>query len=154
MFITNWGVEGNTYNSEHRSNSELKVGCLIPKSHKFCVFSFSVAVDCLGLNNPTNGQVSLTGTTFMHTATYTCPSGFFLVGDETRTCQSNGLWTELPPECIGKSMVQYIHLWHNLEVAKRDHLEQKIFWLGIPAKQSPNPFKLYTMHCYLPIQCR
>ncbi|XP_064397102.1 uncharacterized protein LOC135343974 isoform X1 [Halichondria panicea] len=36
-------------------------------------------VDCMGLNNPANGMVAVSGTTFTHTATYSCLSGFALI---------------------------------------------------------------------------
>ena len=47
------------------------------------------AVDCGTLTNPVNGQVSHPGgTTFGQTATYSCNTGYNLVGDSTRTCQA------------------------------------------------------------------
>ena len=58
------------------------------------------AVDCGTLTNPTNGQVSHTGrTTFGQTATYSCDTGYILVGDNTRTCQATGVWSRSEPTC-------------------------------------------------------
>ena len=57
-------------------------------------------VDCGTLTNPTNGQVSNTaGTTFGQTATYSCNTGYNLVGDSTRTCQAIGNWSGSVPTC-------------------------------------------------------
>ncbi len=62
-------------------------------------------MDCGPLNNITNGVVDTSsGTTFMKTATYTCYLGYMLVGDDSRTCQSNGEWSMAPPVCNGKGI--------------------------------------------------
>ena len=57
---------------------------------------------CSNLANPTNGQVSHTGgTTLGQTATYSCNTGYTLVGGSTRTCQSTGVWSGSTPTCQG-----------------------------------------------------
>ena len=61
-----------------------------------------VAVDCGPLANPNNGAVSLSGTTFMNIATYSCSAGHSLVnGDEIRECQSDETWSGTQPLCQG-----------------------------------------------------
>ena len=60
------------------------------------------AVDCMGLNNPANGMVALSGTTFTHTATYSCLSGFALIGQDTRQCLATRLWSGEEPTCVGE----------------------------------------------------
>ena len=61
---------------------------------------FSTVVDCGTLANPANGQVSTTArTTFRQTATYSCNTGYNLVGDSTRTCQATGQWSGSVPTC-------------------------------------------------------
>ena len=58
------------------------------------------AVDCDNLTDPANGQVDhTTGTTFGQTATYSCNTGYNLVGDSTRTCQATGEWSGSAPTC-------------------------------------------------------
>ena len=60
----------------------------------------STAVDCGALTNPANGQVSHTsGTAFEQNATYSCNTGYNLVGDSTRTCQATGQWSGSAPTC-------------------------------------------------------
>ena len=60
------------------------------------------AVDCDSLTTPANGQVNHTaGTTFGQTATYSCDTGYNLVGDSTRTCQALGNWSGRAPTCQG-----------------------------------------------------
>ncbi len=66
--------------------------------HLFPVYF--TAVDC-GPLTINNGQVSTTsGTTFMMTATYTCNTGYTLIGANTRTCGGDGQWTPVAPMCL------------------------------------------------------
>ena len=58
------------------------------------------AVDCGNLTDPANGSVNHTaGTTFGQNATYSCDTGYNLVGDSTRTCNATGNWSESEPTC-------------------------------------------------------
>ena len=62
-------------------------------------FLFTV---CGALTNPENGRVSYTtGTTFGLTATYGCDTGYNLMGDSIRTCQTTGEWSGSEPTCQG-----------------------------------------------------
>ena len=66
------------------------------------IYSILIVVDCGPLNDPANGRVSHTaGTTFEQTATYSCNTGYNLLGDSTRTCQATGNWSESAPTCQG-----------------------------------------------------
>ena len=66
-------------------------------------------MDCDSLTDPANGQVDLTsGTTFGQTATYSCNTGYNLVGDSTRTCQTVGNWSGSRPTCEG--MLLYLDM--------------------------------------------
>ena len=70
------------------------------------VFLFLTAVDCGNLPDPDNGQVNHTaGTTFGQTATYSCNTGYNLVGDSTRTCQATGNWSGSVPTCRGMYVI-------------------------------------------------
>ena len=63
---------------------------------------FLAAVDCGSLTDPANGQVNhVAGTTFRQTATYSCNTGYNLVGDSIRTCQAAGDWSGSAPTCQG-----------------------------------------------------
>ena len=60
------------------------------------------AVDCGNLTDPAYGQVNHTaGTKFGQTATYSCNTGYSLVGENTRTCQATGNWSWSAPTCQG-----------------------------------------------------
>ena len=66
------------------------------------IFLILTAVDCDSLTDPTNGQITLTaGTTLGQNATYSCNTGYNLVGESTRTCQASGNWSESAPTCEG-----------------------------------------------------
>ncbi|XP_064386240.1 P-selectin-like isoform X2 [Halichondria panicea] len=63
-------------------------------------------VDCGALMAPSNGAVDTSsGTTFMMTATYTCNTGYNIVGSESRTCGASitngptGVWSPAAPVC-------------------------------------------------------
>ena len=67
--------------------------------------SLLTVVDCGTLTNPANGQVSHTaGTTFGQTATYSCNTGYNLMGNSIRTCQATGVWSGSASSCQGTSM--------------------------------------------------
>ena len=73
------------------------------KSIKSHSCSLSTVVDCGTLTNPASGQVSHTGrATFRQTATYSCDTGYNLVGDSNRTCQATGVWSASEPICQGR----------------------------------------------------
>ena len=60
------------------------------------------AVNCGSLTDPANGQVNQTaGTTLGQTATYSCNTGYKLVGNSPRTCQATGNWSGSVPTCQG-----------------------------------------------------
>ena len=68
------------------------------------------AVDCGTLINPANGQVTHTGrTTFGQTATYSCGTGYNLVGDSDRTCQATGAWSGSEPICQSTLLKELEH---------------------------------------------
>ena len=59
-------------------------------------------MDCGNLTTLANGQVShTTGTSLGQAATYSCNTGYNLVGDSTRTCEAAGLWSGSAPTCQG-----------------------------------------------------
>ncbi len=54
---------------------------------------------CPDLPNPFNGRVVLTSTTFGSRATYTCETGYGLVGKGVQVCQADGTWSSTAPTC-------------------------------------------------------
>ena len=73
-------------------------------------FLFLTVVDCGTLSNPANGQVSHTaGMTFGQTATYTCNTGYRLVGDSNQTCQATGRWSGSAPTCQGVLLLTHMY---------------------------------------------
>ena len=59
-------------------------------------------MDCGNLNDPANGSVTHnSGSTFGETATYSCNTGYNLVGNRTGVCQDTGEWSGSTPTCRG-----------------------------------------------------
>ncbi|XP_064400356.1 sushi, von Willebrand factor type A, EGF and pentraxin domain-containing protein 1-like [Halichondria panicea] len=60
---------------------------------------------CPVLNNPSNGQVSVSSHVIGGTATYSCNTGYGLSGSSSRTCLSSCNWSGSNPSC------QLISIW-------------------------------------------
>ncbi|XP_064394225.1 uncharacterized protein LOC135341566 isoform X3 [Halichondria panicea] len=58
-----------------------------------------IVVDCGVLPAPRNGQVEMSGTSVADKASYSCNSGFMLMGSRMRSCLDNGQWSETAPTC-------------------------------------------------------
>jgi sushi, von Willebrand factor type A, EGF and pentraxin domain-containing protein 1 len=58
-----------------------------------------VVANCPALSGPVGGTVVATTLTYGAVASYACDSGYTLAGAATRTCQSDGSWSELAPTC-------------------------------------------------------
>ena len=72
----------------------------------FTISSISFAiVQCPNLPDPQNGRVSQRGNKPGDRASYTCNSGYELVGQSSRTCQNNGQWSGDAPTCESKWIV-------------------------------------------------
>ena len=69
------------------------------------ISDFYSVIDCGALPNPTNGQVVLPSTVLGSTATYSCNTGFDLVGASTRICQADSTWSEAEPSCQSESLL-------------------------------------------------
>ena len=60
-----------------------------------------------------NGAVQVTMTTVGGVATYTCNTGFDLVGVSRRTCQTNGVsaqWSDNAPQCNRESHKEHFSI--------------------------------------------
>ena len=76
---------------------------------EYIVYLLLSVVDCGTLSNPANGQVNHTaGTTLGQTATYSCNTGYNLVGNINRTCQATGGWSGSVPACQSMSLCMYV----------------------------------------------
>ena len=70
----------------------------------FC-FIFSANM-CPELRDIAKGSVEVSGTTVGSRATYRCNSGYTLVGNKVRTCQSNRQWSGREPSCKGRFKIK------------------------------------------------
>ena len=58
---------------------------------------------CPTLSDPTNGIVDVASNNLESTATYTCDTGYNLTGGSTtKTCGSDGVWSDSDPTCTHK----------------------------------------------------
>ena len=113
-----------------------------------------LTVDCGNLTDPANGRVNHTaGTTFGQTATYSCNTGYNLVGDSTRTCQATGNWSGSAPTCqsmllkmISSSM--HIHNKHKLGVWNFAYLVDYIHvYVAVPGRNRTLFRCVFRSHC-------
>lgn len=72
----------------------------------------TVAIDCDSLTDPENGVVvTTTVTADSLTASYSCDSGYELVGEMMRDCncqRTGGQWTGTAPSCRGKYRAYFV----------------------------------------------
>ncbi len=67
------------------------------------VLFLSAVVTCPALSDPTNGMVDVPSNNFGSIATYACGTGYTLNGGSTtRTCGSDGMWSDSDPTCTRK----------------------------------------------------
>ena len=79
--------------------------------HVHDVVLLLTVANCDILANPANGQVTYTtGTTLGQRATYSCNTGYNLVGASNRTCQATRVWSGNAPTCQGV-LLSYIHMY-------------------------------------------
>ena len=67
-------------------------------------YDTEIAVACPPLVPPANGAVTQSGLLAGDIATYTCNAAYELMGNDTRVCDSNGIWTNSVPVCTRKYM--------------------------------------------------
>ena len=62
---------------------------------------FIHAATCSRLSSPSNGAVTFSSSSLSSgtNATYTCDSGYSLIGSSFRTCRSYGYWSGSRPYC-------------------------------------------------------
>ncbi|XP_055886163.1 sushi, von Willebrand factor type A, EGF and pentraxin domain-containing protein 1-like [Biomphalaria glabrata] len=80
-------------------------------------------IQCPILTDITNGFVRLQGTNYSSTATYSCHTGFRLIGTSSRLCQSSGTWSDQAPVCQSTTCSRP-------DVINNGHLEYKDLSIG------------------------
>ena len=112
-------------------------------------------MDCDTLTDPANGQVSHPRTTLGQTATYSCNTGYNLVGDSTRMCQAMG-WSGSAPTCQGMlSMCTCVYCGANIWVFPSVHVKLSTCTMY---RYTRNPLCIdtQTKHCsanWVPLDC-
>ena len=77
----------------------LSTGSTTHLTHAVCLHYVAL---CPALPNPTNGMMTWDSLAPGGVATYSCDYGFFLFGDPTRICGSDGTWSGMAPTCARK----------------------------------------------------
>ena len=77
-----------------------------------CNFIYVLLVGCAMLTAPTNGMVNCSlgadgVATDGDTCSYTCNTGYMLIGNAIRTCESDGMWSGTEPTCVGKFLSDF-----------------------------------------------
>ena len=86
--------------SVNSSGARLDVGEFVWDSLCSSPISLPSDAECGPLTDPANGMVDTTaGTTEGMIASYTCNTGYDLVGNMTRTCGADGVWNSTEPTC-------------------------------------------------------
>ena len=74
-------------------------------------------IRCEGLSTPANGEITLCSSGRVgvgyegDTCSFTCNTGYELTGSDTRTCQSDGSWSDSDDVCRrGRSIYCVYHL--------------------------------------------
>ena len=60
--------------------------------------------DCGNLTDPNNGVVTIIKTTYNEIASYSCYSGYILVGVSQRVCRHDKTWSDSAPVCVVKGI--------------------------------------------------
>ena len=70
--------------------------------HSVHLFAYLYLVlTCMLPGDVKDGTKSTSANSYNTVVSYTCNSGFRLVGSVTRTCQNDGTWSGEHPRCIG-----------------------------------------------------
>lgn len=57
-------------------------------------------IECGNLTAPSNGAVTFSsGKEYQSTATFSCDTGYTLIGNDTLTCQADETWSDSHPVC-------------------------------------------------------
>ena len=76
-------------------------------AHSYCVDitnNYYASVQCSSLAGPNNGMISCSlgddgVSSYEDTCSFTCNTGYELTGSDTRTCQSDGNWSDNEAMC-------------------------------------------------------
>ena len=106
-------------------------GNSIVKAQLLAENNYYIAVSCPSLSDPANGTMICSlgddgSSTFQDTCNFTCTAGYKLSGSSTRTCQSNGSWSNNEPVCNRGGFYQRYR--KDLVMVTRSHfISQRIF---------------------------
>ena len=76
------------------------------KDSSCIILTYNTAIPCTSLPELQNGVINLD--LAAKTVTYTCNTGYDLIGNAMRTCMLDGTWTGTDSTCMGKKFTIYI----------------------------------------------
>ena len=79
---------------------------------------FILLVSCPSLSNPSNGMINCSlgddgVPSYEDTCNFTCNAGYELTGSDTRTCQSDGTWSDNSTMCEISEWFYYVTLLYS-----------------------------------------
>ena len=74
-------------------------------------YFFFLVATCIIPGELKDGTRSTSANVYNTVVSYTCNSGFRLVGSATRTCQANGQWSGEHPRCIGRALLNLLGIY-------------------------------------------
>ena len=107
------------------------------------LFLFFLAIDCGDPGTPTNGQRSLSSTTYNSVVTYTCDVGYTLQGSNSRKCLYTGRWKGSVPQCISKSVKSLLHV-QEVRICCRHFCRKRV---NITEAKPVKVHAIYTVRC-------
>ena len=77
------------------------------------MYTADTSFTCPPLNNPANGEVSVSGLSVGSTASFSCNFGYVLRGSAVLECGARGIWSAPDPTCERKLNVHIILAYYH-----------------------------------------
>ena len=95
--------------------------------------------ECELPSKPLQGSVTVTGTYFLDVATFSCDSGYDLVGSQELICENEGSWNGSNPTCSPRECILLAFKTESATIVEKDIFSSL-------SKVVRNPFRVFK-HC-------
>ena len=112
----------------------------------FLCLSLMIAITCnASLTAPANGRINMTCNTVGCMVNYYCNRTSVLIGNSTRVCLSNGLWSGSSPVCQGKWKFSFLHPANQMTSKNKQAFKCSHFHMMITYHVSMTLFKVMQL---------